>query len=100
MREDDNRPGSQISSEWIKEIAVAAGVGVRMDFDFFILRFDVGFPIHNPALSNGERWSFQKQTKYHNEINEFLQANPTMTISKLDYTPFSPQISFGIGYPF
>jgi len=100
LREDNKRPGSQISANWFKENAVAAGVGVRMDFDFFILRFDVGFPIHNPSLPIGERWSFQKQTKYHKEIYDFLLANPTMTTTKLDYTPFTPQVSFGIGYPF
>ena len=72
----------------------------RMDFDFFILRFDIGVPVRNPALPIGERWAFQKQNAYHKEIDDFLIANPTMTASKLDYNPFFPHVSFGIGYPF
>ncbi len=40
----------------LKEIAVASGFGVRYDFGFFVLRFDVGFKTHNPGRPVGERW--------------------------------------------
>lgn len=40
----------------LKELAVASGVGLRYDFGFFVLRFDVGFKTHNPARPVGERW--------------------------------------------
>lgn len=40
----------------IKELAVATGFGLRYDFGFFVLRFDVGFKTHNPARPVGERW--------------------------------------------
>ncbi len=40
----------------IKELAVASGFGLRYDFGFFVLRFDVGFKTHNPANPIGERW--------------------------------------------
>ncbi len=40
----------------LKEIAVASGIGLRYDFGFFVLRFDVGFKTHNPARPVGERW--------------------------------------------
>ncbi|MDP2686699.1 MAG: BamA/TamA family outer membrane protein [Aequorivita sp.] len=40
----------------IKELAVATGIGLRYDFGFFVLRFDVGFKTHNPAKPMGERW--------------------------------------------
>ncbi len=40
----------------IKELAVASGFGLRYDFGFFVLRFDVGFKTHNPANPVGERW--------------------------------------------
>ncbi|HET8802999.1 MAG TPA: BamA/TamA family outer membrane protein [Aequorivita sp.] len=42
--------------EDIKELAVATGIGLRYDFGFFVLRFDVGFKTHNPARPVGERW--------------------------------------------
>ena len=40
----------------LKELAVASGIGLRYDFGFFVLRFDVGFKTHNPARPVGERW--------------------------------------------
>lgn len=40
----------------IEELAVGTGVGLRYDFDFFVLRFDVGFKTYNPARSPGNRW--------------------------------------------
>lgn len=40
----------------LKEIAVASGIGLRYDFGFFVLRFDVGFKTHNPGRPIGERW--------------------------------------------
>jgi outer membrane protein assembly factor BamA len=37
-------------------IAVGTGFGVRYDFGFFVLRFDIGFKTYNPALEAGRRW--------------------------------------------
>ena len=40
----------------LKELAVGSGIGLRYDFNFFVLRFDTGFKTHNPARENGNRW--------------------------------------------
>ena len=40
----------------LTEIAIASGFGLRYDFGFFVLRFDVGFKTYDPALPVGERW--------------------------------------------
>ena len=44
------------SLEDLEEIAIGTGVGLRYDFDFFVLRFDLGFKTYNPAREPGERW--------------------------------------------
>lgn len=97
LRDDNNRVGSKFTKDWYKELALSAGIGVRLDFDYFILRFDCGFPLHAPALPKGERWFFQKQEQFHQEIANFIIAHPTI---KTDSFPFFPQLSFAIGYPF
>ncbi|HET8753529.1 MAG TPA: BamA/TamA family outer membrane protein [Salinimicrobium sp.] len=40
----------------LKDIAVGSGFGLRYDFSFFVLRFDVGFKTYDPARPLGERW--------------------------------------------
>ena len=40
----------------LKELAVGSGFGLRYDFNFFVLRFDIGFKTHDPAQPEGNRW--------------------------------------------
>ncbi|WP_179343825.1 translocation and assembly module lipoprotein TamL [Winogradskyella ursingii] len=40
----------------LKDIAVGSGFGIRYDFDFFVLRFDVGFKTYDPSQDIGDRW--------------------------------------------
>ena len=40
----------------LKNIAVGSGIGLRYDFNFFVLRFDVGFKTYDPSRKMGERW--------------------------------------------
>lgn len=56
MNKDPNKPGGEISKDFMKEIAVGAGVGLRFDVSFFILRTDLSFPLRKPYLPDGERW--------------------------------------------
>ena len=50
----------------LKDIAVGTGFGLRYDFSFFVLRFDVGFKTYDPALEAGERWF--KNTNFPNAV--------------------------------
>ena len=40
----------------LKDIAVGSGFGIRYDFNFFILRLDLGFKTYNPAKNENEKW--------------------------------------------
>jgi outer membrane protein assembly factor BamA len=44
-------------NQFYKELAVAYGMGIRLNFDFLLLRFDFGMKAHNPGLPEGERWT-------------------------------------------
>ena len=52
------------------------GIGIRADFDYFIIRFDPAVPIRVPYYFNNNRW-------YIGKIN----------LSDITW-------NFGIGYPF
>ena len=74
LRNYDDQPGGQFKlDEFWKQIAVGYGIGFRLNFDYFILRFDLGmkavdpayeadggehFPIVNPRLSRDFTFHF------------------------------------------
>ncbi len=46
-----NQPGGLFRfNSFYKQLAAAYGLGLRMDFNYFLLRFDLGMKAHNPAM--------------------------------------------------
>lgn len=55
IRNYENQPGGVFKfNEFYKQIAVAYGLGVRLDLDFFVLRFDGGMKAINPVYKSGK----------------------------------------------
>lgn len=53
IRDYENQPGGVFKfDKFYQQIAVAYGLGLRLDLDFFILRFDGGMKAVNPAYDN------------------------------------------------
>ncbi|TDN85918.1 outer membrane protein assembly factor BamA [Salegentibacter sp. 24] len=71
--ENGNLEGGEFSSNFINELGIGTGFGLRIDVQSFVIRIDLAAPIHDPALPEGQRW-------------EFDYANPVL--------------NFAIGYPF
>lgn len=66
----ENQPGGffRFKTFW-KEIAWAYGLGLRFDFNYFLLRLDLGVKAYNPA-SGQERWplihpQWKRDTAFH-----------------------------------
>lgn len=54
LREYDEQPGGKFEwNKFYKQIAVAYGLGIRLDLDFFVLRFDGGMKAINPVYETG-----------------------------------------------
>jgi len=49
----------EFSSNFINELGIGSGVGIRLDVQGFVIRLDLAAPIHDPALPENERWDFQ-----------------------------------------
>jgi len=61
---------------FLDELAIGWGAGVRWDLGFFVIRLDLAMPLRDPALPSGEKWMIQN-----------------LRLSDLVF-------NFGIGYPF
>lgn len=81
---DPSRPGSDFRfNRFYKELAVGSGIGLRMDFDFLVIRLDLATKAIDPANPEGERW----------------------VLDNISFrSPFGVKgqtvFNFGIGYPF
>ncbi len=76
----DGRPQAQFNpSTFYRQLAVGSGVGIRFDFTFLILRFDVAAKVYDPTAPATERWALKRLYK----DNEHSAA-----------------FNVGIGYPF
>lgn len=76
-----HKQGAQFTSRFLNQLAVDAGVGVRLDITVFVIRFDVGFPLRKPWLQNP--WV----------INQIRLGNTAWRRNNLVY-------NLAIGYPF
>ncbi|MFK7755680.1 MAG: BamA/TamA family outer membrane protein [Flavobacteriales bacterium] len=94
--DEDGRVGTEFSSDFVNQIAVGGGVGFRLDFDFFLIRFDFGFRLKDPSLESGERWFWQPKESYENYLDD-LRSRDLTTETRYN---FNPNFNLGIGYPF
>ena len=80
-------------SRFYKEIGVGTGFGLRFDFTFLILRFDVGMKVYDPARDKGERFVFDNI--------RFWKPYATEREDGSYYNYREPVIyNVGIGFPF
>lgn len=80
---DSLKPGARFSKEFLSELAVGGGVGLRFDVSFLVVRLDVAIPFRKPWLPKGDRWVL-------NEID----------FGNRDWRRENIVWNLGIGYPF
>lgn len=56
LNESPLKPGGQLSADFLKELAVGTGAGIRLDFTMIVVRLDLAIPLHKPWLPAGNRW--------------------------------------------
>lgn len=89
---DPGRVGGEFKLDrFYKEIALGSGIGARGDFNFFVLRLDVGIKVRDPQFEEKKRWVIQHwfDTKWK---NDYKSTHPR----KYNFIAFN----IGIGYPF
>jgi outer membrane protein insertion porin family len=55
LQEDEDVPGGRFEYPgFLQEIALGTGMGLRLDFTFFLLRLDLAFPLFDPRDAAGD----------------------------------------------
>ncbi|GGW24526.1 membrane protein [Arenibacter certesii] len=73
INENDALPGGKFTSNFMDELGIGVGAGLRIDIQSFVLRFDLATPLQKPYLPKGKRFEW--------DISQ-------------------PILNFAIGYPF
>ncbi|MDX1408100.1 MAG: hypothetical protein R3330_08205, partial [Saprospiraceae bacterium] len=77
---DEDRPDANFSRKFLNQIAIGTGFGLRMDFNYFLIRLDLGYKIRNPYPDEqGRQWLFHQLKDF--SLKQFNS-------------------NFAIGYPF
>lgn len=95
----EDRPNSEFGSDFMKEIAIGVGAGIRFDFDFLVVRLDAGLKFRDPSLPSNERWIYQSRDGYNQTVEDY-------NLNKAENEPVANRyrnnlnFNLGIGYPF
>lgn len=83
-------------SSFYKELGIGTGFGLRFDFTFLILRFDIGIKVYDPARSPKDRFVLD-DLKFFRPF-----AKQTGEVGSVQYYNIKEPVIYniGIGYPF
>lgn len=76
VRAEDRKAGNFDFKRFYKEIAVSYGLGLRLDFDFFLLRLDTGFKAYDPQARKSRRWAIKRPNFNDNFALHFAVGYP------------------------
>lgn len=77
LKKDIDRPGSELRWDSYKNIAIGTGFGLRIDVDYFVLRFDLGLPVRRPYLYPGTNSYWVKNLFSNMQLRDF---NPNLAV--------------------
>jgi outer membrane protein insertion porin family len=99
IKEDPSKPlGHFDVKRFARELAWDAGFGLRMDLNFFVVRFDVAFALYDPAFDAGDRWTFNKINNEDYKVYK-QPRNQELGLYNFGFRDFVG-LNFAIGYPF
>ncbi len=77
IRDYEGQEGGQFKFDsFYKQIAMSYGLGLRFDFDFFLLRIDTGMKAYDPAQRGDDRWAVLRPNLTNNFAWHFAVGYP------------------------
>jgi len=68
--------GAQLTSKFLNDIAVDAGLGFRFDITFLLIRFDLAVPLRVPYMERGKEWIIKDLHPFSNIIYNIAIGYP------------------------
>lgn len=60
LKEDAKRPNAEINyKRFYDDLAIGVGFGLRLDFSFFIFRFDIASPLKDPSKDDPKKYQIE-----------------------------------------
>ena len=59
FKDSNGNERDKFTSNFINELGMGAGLGLRVDVQGFVIRFDLAAPFHDPSLEKEKRWDFR-----------------------------------------
>lgn len=86
VKKDESRPNAHFEiNRFYKELGVGVGSGLRLDFNFFVIRTDAAIKLYDPS-----------QPEYN--LDDPTRNNPRWRLPKWQFQQMI--LNLGIGYPF
>ncbi|UAY54475.1 BamA/TamA family outer membrane protein [Arachidicoccus terrestris] len=99
VRKDESLPDAEFSIGRLgKDLAIALGTGIRMDFNFVVIRVDFGLKLKDPARLKNNGWMSIRHFTWRNKEFEDVTADNPITHKPLVRNNYGIQL--GIGLPF
>lgn len=76
LKSYESQPEGRLDSDFLKEIALAWGIGFRVATSFVVLRLDWGFKVHDPSYDAPLRWPVARPFDSRNNTLHFAVGYP------------------------
>jgi outer membrane protein insertion porin family len=95
VKKDPANQYSQLSADrFLRDIAIGVGTGLRLDFDYFLIRVDFGYKVKDPARIRNNGWMSIKDFEWRNKEFEIRNGEGSL-LKRNNYA-----LQLGIGLPF
>lgn len=85
--------GTFKANEFLSQIAIGTGFGIRLDMDYFMIRLDAGLKVKDPQFAKGEQWVIREFFNSREFKQNYYETHRPDRYNFIQY-------NFSVGLPF
>lgn len=96
LKNNISNPNSKLALDrLLTDIAIGAGTGLRLDFNYFLVRFDFAYKVKDPARISNNGWMSIRDFEWRNREFERKDEKGRVILKRNNFS-----FQLGIGLPF